>query len=71
MRRPNPALLSDDALAVWNAAQRTDVSDPIAVKCTLMTPMYGGGVEPGKVDRASCPSGRARSEVSYGSGGDC
>ena len=50
MRRPNPALLSDDALAVWNAAQRADVSDPITVSCTLMTPMYGGGVEPGKVD---------------------
>ena len=51
MRRPNPAVLPDDALAVWNAVQRTDVSDRIAVRCTLMTPMYGGGVEPGTVDR--------------------
>ena len=51
MRRPNPAVLPDVALAVWNAVQRTDVSDRIAVRCTLMTPMYGGGVEPGKVDR--------------------
>ena len=51
MRRPNPAVLPDDALAVWNAAQRADDSDPVTVKCTLMTPMYGGGVEPGKVDR--------------------
>ena len=50
MRRPNPTVSADDALAVWNAVQRADVSDPITAECTLTTPMYGGGIQPGVLD---------------------
>ncbi len=50
MRRRNPALRADDALALWDAARPLAAAAPLTVKCTLTTPMYGGGVSPGKVD---------------------
>lgn len=52
MRRPNPAIRPEDALAAWDAARSSAASAPVTVRCRLMTPMYGGGVEPGKVDCA-------------------
>ncbi len=52
MRRPNPAVRPEDALAAWDAAQSSAASTPVTVRCRLMTPMYGGGVEPGSVDSA-------------------
>lgn len=51
MRRPNPTLRADDALAAWDAARPSAVSASVTLKCTLMTPMFGGGVTPGVVDR--------------------
>ena len=52
MRRPNPRVRPEDALAAWDGVQPSAASARVVVKCELMTPMYGGGVEPGKVDRA-------------------
>ena len=52
MRRPNPAVRPEDALAAWDGVQPSAASARVIVKCKLMTPMYGGGVEPGKVDCA-------------------
>lgn len=48
-RRPNVALDPEDALAAWDAAP---AAGPAAVTahCTLLTPLYGGGVTPGEVD---------------------
>ena len=50
MRRPNPEVRPEDALAAWDGVQPSAASARVIVKCKLMTPMYGGGVEPGKVD---------------------
>ena len=50
MRRPNPTLRADDALAAWDAAKPSATSASLTLKCTLMTPMFGGGVTPGVVD---------------------
>ena len=52
MRRPNPEVRPEDALAAWDAAPPSSGSAKVAVKCKLMTPMYGGGVTPGEVDCA-------------------
>ncbi len=52
MRRPNPAVRPEDALAAWDAARPSAAPAPVIVKCKLMTPMYGGGATPGEVDRA-------------------
>ena len=52
MRRPNPQVRPEDALAAWGGVQPSAASTRVIVKCKLLTPMYGGGVEPGKVDRA-------------------
>ena len=52
MRRPNPRVRPEDALAAWDGVQHSAASARVIVKCKLMTPMYGGGVEPGKVDSA-------------------
>ena len=50
-RRPSPAIHHEEALAAWHAT--TPAAGPAAVTahCVLQTPMYGGGVTPGKVDR--------------------
>ena len=65
MRKPNPRVRPEDALAAWDGAQHSAASARMIVKCKLMTPMYGGGVEPGKVDcampiRASAIRGQLR-----------
>ena len=52
MRRPNPAIRPGEALAAWDAAQSRADEAPVTMKCTLSTPMYGGGVKPGTVDRS-------------------
>ena len=52
MRRPNPRVRPEDALAAWDGVEPSAASARVVVKCELMTPMYGGGVEPGKVDSA-------------------
>lgn len=52
MRRRNSELRADEARAAWDAAQPSAAATPVRAKCTLMTPMYGGGVAPGEVDRA-------------------
>lgn len=51
MRTPNPALGVGDAIAAWDAARAAAAADAVTVQCTLATPMYGGGVTPGEVDR--------------------
>ena len=51
MRRPNPALDADDALLSWERSRSTTEIASLTVKCRLSTPMYGGGVRPGEVDR--------------------
>ena len=50
MRKPNPAITPEDAQKLWKPKPAGGES-AIAVKCTLITPMFGGGVEAGKVDR--------------------
>ena len=52
MRRRNSQLRPDEARAAWDAAQPSAAAAPVRVQCTLTTPMYGGGVAPGEVDRA-------------------
>ena len=52
MRRRNSRLRPDEARAAWDAAQPSAAAAPVRVQCTLTTPMYGGGVAPGEVDRA-------------------
>lgn len=52
MRRRNSELRADEARAAWDAAQPSAAATPVRAKCTLMTPMYGGGVAPSEVDRA-------------------
>ena len=53
MRQPNPKLCPKSARAAWKAARvpASTVEEWKEYECTLITPMYGGGVEPGKVDR--------------------
>ena len=63
-RQRNPTINPEAATALWcesSPARRTTVT----AKCHLITPMYGGGVEPGKVDcampiRASALRGQLR-----------
>ena len=52
MRKRNPALRPEEALTAWEAARPVAASALVRVRCKLVTPMYGGGVEPGKVDCA-------------------
>ena len=66
MRRPNPDVLPEVARAVWDTVRSSDGPELVLTACcTLMTPMYGGGVTPGKVDcelpiRASALRGQLR-----------
>ena len=66
MRRPSPNVLPEVAQAVWDTVQSSDGPERVLTACcTLMTPMYGGGVTPGKVDcelpiRASALRGQLR-----------
>ena len=66
MRRPSPNVLPEVAQAVWDTVQSSDGPELVLTACcTLITPMYGGGVTPGKVDcelpiRASALRGQLR-----------
>ena len=51
MRQCNPDISPEHANALWHASQPTG-GTTITAKCTLITPMYGGGVQAGVVDRA-------------------
>ena len=66
MRRPNPKIAPEDAHMLWEKTHPSVESDfVVAVRCTLITPMFGGGVRPGEVDcdmpiRASALRGQLR-----------
>ena len=49
MRQPNPTLCPKKAQEVWNGS--SPASTQVTVECELITPMYGGGVKAGVVDR--------------------
>ncbi len=51
MRRPNPTLCPDAARKAWEAKRPPAGPDPVTARCELITPMYGGGVKPGEIDR--------------------
>ena len=53
MRQPNPNICPKSARTAWGEARvpAPTVDEWEEYDCTLITPMYGGGVEPGKVDR--------------------
>ena len=50
-RTPNPALWAEHTLAVWVATAQAAGPTSMTAHCKLLTPMYGGGVKPGNVDR--------------------
>lgn len=63
MRQRNPNLCPTNAQKIWNEASLA--STQITVQCELITPMYGGGVKAGVVDkkmpiRASALRGQLR-----------
>ena len=51
MRRGNPAIGPDEAAASWRRSAPAHQTT-VTAKCQLITPMYGGGVKAGEVDRA-------------------
>lgn len=51
MRKPNPDLCPERAQTIWNATQSPAGVESIIARCKLITPMYGGGVKEGEVDR--------------------
>ena len=52
MRQPNPNILPEHARKIWDTARSSAGSERVVtVRCTLITPMFGGGVKPGEVDR--------------------
>lgn len=50
-RRGNPEVSPDGAAALWRDSGPVR-QETVTVKCQLVTPMYGGGVTAGEVDRA-------------------
>ena len=63
MRQPNPKLCPKNAQAVWKNSSLA--STQVTAQCELITPMYGGGVTAGVVDkkmpiRASALRGQLR-----------
>ena len=53
MRKPNGNIRPERACAVWDAARSAAGSErTVTARCTLITPMYGGGVRAGEIDRA-------------------
>ena len=52
MRYPNPNVLPEHTQRVWDTS-RSSIRDErvVTVRCTLVTPMFGGGVKPDEVDR--------------------
>ena len=52
MRRPNPKIAPEDAQMLWEKGhQSPDADSVVTAGCELITPMFGGGVTPGEVDR--------------------
>ena len=51
MRRPDPKVSPDAIRTAWEAKRPSAAPDPVTARCKLITPMYGGGVKPGQVDR--------------------
>ena len=51
MRQCNPDISPEHADALWHKSQPTG-GTTVTAKCTLITPMYGGGVQAGVVDSA-------------------
>ena len=52
MRQPNPKILPERARRIWDTARSSDRAERVVTaRCTLVTPMFGGGVKPGEVDR--------------------
>lgn len=51
MRRRQPSISAEQAQKLWNAPTTT-TSESVTVQCRLVTPMYGGGVHAGEVDKA-------------------
>ena len=49
MRQPNPNLCPKKVQTAWKKSSST--STQVTVQCELITPMYGGGVKAGVVDR--------------------
>ena len=66
MRTPNPKLAPENACTLWDTAQPSSGAERVVTaRCTLMTPMFGGGVKAGEVDcdmpiRASALRGQLR-----------
>ena len=55
MRRTNPKISPESASAVWDAAQSSIGPEcTVTAQCTLITPMYGGGITAGNID-VTCP----------------
>ena len=53
MRQPNPDVQPEHARKLWDTARSSTGSEQVVTaRCTLITPMFGGGVTPGEVDRA-------------------
>ena len=50
MKRRQPSVSPDQAQELWNA--RSGAGESVTVQCQLVTPMYGGGVNAGEVDKA-------------------
>ena len=53
MRKANDRLDPQAAQAAWQGMTTVPGADWKTLKCKLVTPMYGGGVTPGQVDRTS------------------
>ena len=50
MRQPNPNVQPEHARKLWDTA-RSSTGAEWVTRCKLITPMFGGGVTPGEVDR--------------------
>ena len=52
MRKRNSNVAPEDARTLWDKAHSSVESDfVVTARCTLITPMFGGGVKAGEVDR--------------------
>ena len=52
MRRRQHSISAERAQELWDASTATTTGQSIIVRCRLDTPMYGGGVNAGEVDKA-------------------
>ena len=52
MKKRNSNVAPEDAWTLWDKARSSvDTDFVVTACCTLITPMFGGGVTPGEVDR--------------------